>query len=105
MIVPNTPDQQVAAIDEAHHNLVITEAEAMAGDVLARQLLPDLREALDNIDEPLDPVESTCEICNSADLERYSDLNLELLDAGRIWLSCPRCAEGRLLVEAVGDWV
>ena len=105
VFVPNTPDQQVAAISEARRNLVIAEAEAMAGDVEARQLLPDLREALDNVDESLDPVESACEICGSTDLQYYSDLNLALLDAGRIWLSCPRCAEGRLLIESAGEWV
>ena len=105
VFVPNTPDQQAMAITEARRNLVITEAEALAGDVEARQILPDLRDALDNIDEEMEPIESACEICGSTDLERYSDLNVQLLDAGRIWLACPRCAEGRLLVEAVGEWV
>jgi len=34
----------------------------------------------------------------------YSDLNLELLEARRLWLNCPRCEEGRLLIEPIGEW-
>src|SRR5450631_3305523 len=61
VIIPNTPDQQVDTLTQARRNLVIAEAEAIAGNTDAQRLLPDLRESLDTFDENVEEIIGNCD--------------------------------------------
>lgn len=104
VLVANTARQTEAALSEARHDIVLMEADAVIGDDRARDLLPLFREALDNFDGNIPGEASLCTICGSADLEIFDQLSAQEFDAQDAWLRCPRCAEGRLLLETDGRW-
>ncbi len=81
------------------------EADAIIGDEQARAQLPFFREALDTFDETMPGAVAQCDICGSLDLVLYDEVDPALYDSQDAWLPCPRCAEGRLLIAAVGHWI
>ena len=104
-LVANTSDQMRQSITAARRALVQMEADAIIGDVEARDLLPIFREALDTLDENEKGAVGQCDICNSTDLEIFEDIDPAELDANNTWLHCPRCGEGKLLLETAGEWM
>jgi len=104
-LVPNTPDQMRTTITAARRALVQMEADAIIGDVEARDLLPFFREALDTLDENEPGAVGQCELCNSTDLELFDAIDPQLLDSNEVWIPCPRCAEGKILLETAGEWM
>jgi len=105
VLVANTPTQMRTAITAARRALVQMEADSIIGDTEARDLLPFFREALDTLDENEPGAVGECELCNSTDLQLIDDIDLVALDANEVWIPCPRCAEGKILLETSGEWM
>lgn len=105
VLVPNTEEETQDALKIARRNLVQVEADATIGDKKARDLLPLLRQALDTFDEAeIEKVVSNCTMCGSENIEVIRDISGEQFDDQDAWIQCPRCAEGRLLIETSGEW-
>jgi hypothetical protein len=105
VLIPNTPQQTNETLHAARHALVQMEADAIVGDPQARDLLPLFREALDTFDENEPGAVGQCSVCGSTDLEFHDDIDPTLFDEQDAWLRCPRCPEGQLLIETVGQWM
>ncbi len=103
-LVANNDQQMTEALANARSEIVQMEADAVVGDMRARDLLPLFREALDSFEADMAGEVSLCSVCGSTDLDLYDDVNVKDLDAQDAWLPCPRCEEGRLLVETTGSW-
>lgn len=109
-LVETAPGQMPTVITSARRTLLQMEADAIIGDIEARDLLPFFREALDTLDGP--DSHSTeglhtlhCDVCDSADLTLFDPLDPVALQANEIWIPCPRCVEGKLLLEPAGEWI
>jgi hypothetical protein len=105
VLVANTPDQMRAANTAARRALVQMEADSIVGDSEALELLPIFREALDTLDENEPGAVGQCDLCSSTDLELFDDIDPVALDANEVWIHCPRCAEGKILLETSGEWM
>ncbi len=104
VMVANTDQQTQDALTAARRDLVQMEADAVIGDKRAIDLLPLYREALDLFDDEILAETSVCSVCGSVDLNVYDDLTGLQFDDQNAWLHCPRCEEGRLLIETSGYW-
>jgi rubrerythrin len=108
VLVPNTDQEMQDALKAARYNIVQMEADAVIGDHRARDLLPLFRQALDSFDEGGEtaaPVTLTaCTVCGSANVVIQTGVSGEQFDQKDAWIQCPRCAEGRLLIETSGAW-
>jgi DNA-directed RNA polymerase subunit RPC12/RpoP len=103
VLVPNSAQETQAAVERARSDIVQMEAEAVIGDERARYLLPFFRAALDEIDDDTPPAVSACSNCGSAAIT-IQPMDGKRFDAQTAWIKCPRCEEGRLLVETSGAW-
>ena len=103
-LVPTPLEDINGVITAARRALVQMEADAIIGDEDARNMLPFFKEALDTFDENMPGSIGQCDVCGSFDLKLHEDLDPEQFDAQDAWLPCPRCAEGQLLIETVGEW-
>lgn len=110
-VLTPTPDYDLPHILEAaRRDLAQLEELAAGGDVLARQILPLHRIALeaDEDDETLQDVETgVCTVCGGTELTLFPVVggdNGEHFSDGTVWLQCPRCEEGQLWVRQVGSW-
>ncbi len=103
-LVPNTDQETDEALKAARRDLVQIEADAVIGDQRARYLLPLVRQALDQFDGSVPAAVPNCTNCGSAHLEIMTGVSGKQLDARDAWVRCPRCEEGRLLVETTGSW-
>lgn len=104
VLIPNTDRETQDALDKARSDIVQMEADAVIGDERARYLLPFFRAALDEFDETIPEAVSTCSNCGGANIEVLRQLNPRRFDNRTAWIKCPRCEEGRLLVETSGSW-
>lgn len=104
VLVPNNEAETQEALREARSNIVQMEADAVIGDDRARYLLPFFRAALDTFDENAPVAVSACTMCGGNDLELLTEVTVRQLDAQDAWVKCPKCDEGRLLIETVGGW-
>jgi hypothetical protein len=80
------------------------EADAVIGDVEARRLLPFFRTALDQFDGEVPAAVGACTVCGSQHFEVITGIDGDAFDAQGAWIKCPRCEEGRLLLETAGTW-
>jgi hypothetical protein len=103
VLVPNTEAETQDALKIARQEIVQMEADAVVGDTRARDLLPFFRDALDRFNDALPATITQCSYCGSPDitLQRVDGAHFDAQDA---WLPCPRCEDGRLLVETNGRW-
>ncbi len=104
VLVANNDAQTNAALTDARHDIVQMEADAVIGDSTARDLLPLFREALDTFDGNVPGEVSLCTVCGSSDMTVFDEITPDQLDAQDAWLPCPRCTEGKLLIETAGQW-
>jgi hypothetical protein len=104
VLVANSEQEIQSALKDARHDIVQMEADAVIGDKRARDLLPLFREALDTFDASVPAANTVCTMCGSANLEILSDVTADELDDQNAWIPCPKCEEGRLLVETSGAW-
>lgn len=104
VLVPNTEQETQNALRTARRELTQMEADAIAGDKRARDLAPLFRAALEAFDENVPQAVSSCTYCGSTDLQLVGAEDSRLYDIQRAWVRCPRCEEGRLLIETVGMW-
>jgi hypothetical protein len=102
-LVANSSQETDAAVTQARHDLVQLEADAVIGDFRARDLLPLFRQALDTLDSGETAPATACTMCGSANIALHPVAG-ELFDEQTAWVPCPRCEEGRLLVETAGHW-
>ena len=110
VLVANTGQQTQEALSEARSAITQMESDSI-GDVdvrtltRARDLLPLFRAALDTFDEAVEPAAvSTCTFCGSANIEVQRDVTAGQYDDQDAWIPCPRCEEGRLMIETHGYW-
>jgi hypothetical protein len=103
VLVPNTNAETAAALETARREIVQLEVEAREGDDRAKGLLPLFRAALNTFDENVPAAVSVCTFCGSTAIE-IQPVESALFDAQDAWVRCPRCEEGRLLVETAGTW-
>jgi ribosomal protein S27E len=104
VLVPNSDDETQEALRTARREIVQLEADAVLGDLRAKDKLMFFRDALDNFREDDPPVsEVNCTNCGSQQLD-LCPIEGHLFDAQDAWVRCPRCEEGRLLVETTGRW-
>jgi hypothetical protein len=104
VLVPNTERETQDALRTARRDLIQMEADAITGDERARDLLPLFRAALEAFDENVPQAVSDCSYCGSTNVELVGAEDSRLYDIQRAWVRCPRCEEGRLLIETVGIW-
>lgn len=104
VLVGNTLAQTDEALATARAEIVQMEADAVIGDVRAREMLPFYREALDTFDGGEPGEASTCTNCGGVDLEIFDTISGVQLDSEAVWIHCPRCDEGTLLIESNGIW-
>lgn len=103
VLVPNSDQETQSALRTARSDLIQMEADAVIGDKRALDLLPLFRAALDAFDEHVPAAVSACTHCGSEHIQLVST-DSRLYDIQRAWVRCPRCEEGRLLIETVGTW-
>jgi hypothetical protein len=103
VVVANNPAQTEQALSDARAELV-QEADAVIGDHRAREMLPFFREALDTFDGSVPGENTVCTLCGSANLELHDAITGAELDRAEVWIHCPRCEEGTLLIETTGHW-
>lgn len=104
VVVANSDVQTTQALSDARSELVQMEADAVIGDQRAREMVPFFREALDTFDGSVPGEATLCTNCGSTDLEIFDAITGEDLDQAEVWIHCPRCEEGTLLVETNGTW-
>ncbi|MFQ3536429.1 MAG: hypothetical protein SNJ58_11180 [Aggregatilineales bacterium] len=104
VLVPNTDQETQEALRTAQRALLQMEADARIGDERARDLLPLFRAALESFDESVPQAISSCSHCGSTNIQLVHVNDSRLYDIQRAWVRCPRCEEGRLLIETVGTW-
>ena len=104
VLVANTDEETQEALKDALHDIVQMEADAVIGDKRARDLLPLFREALDTFDSSVPAANTVCTMCGSVNVEIMSDVTAAEYDDQNAWIPCPKCEEGRLLVETSGAW-
>lgn len=104
VLVANTDQETQRALKTARGEIVQMEADAVIGDKRARDLLPLFREALDSFDDSVPAAVTTCTVCGSANIDVITEVNGDQYDHQDAWINCPRCAEGRLLIETSGSW-
>lgn len=104
VLVPNSEQETQSALRTARSDLLQMEADAIIGDKRALDLLPLFRAALDAFDDNVPAAVSTCTHCGSGRIQLVGTDDSRLYDIQRAWVRCPRCEEGRLLVETVGAW-
>jgi len=104
VLVPNTEQETQDALRTARRDLIQMEADAIIGDERARDLLPLFRAALEAFDENVPQAVTSCSYCGSANVQLVSVGDSRLFDIQRAWVRCPRCEEGRLLIETIGMW-
>jgi hypothetical protein len=80
------------------------EADSRDGDLDARYWLPFFRAALADFTDEAPAAVSQCTVCGSADIRIVGDVTGAQYDAQDAWVECPRCKEGRLLIETTGAW-
>ncbi|MBX3064356.1 MAG: hypothetical protein U0528_14720 [Anaerolineae bacterium] len=104
VLAPNTAQETQDALRTARSEIVQLEADAVLGDLRAKDMLPFFRDALDNFREDDPPVATIlCTNCGSDQVE-MQPIEGNLFDEQDAWVHCPRCEEGRLLVETTGQW-
>ncbi|HLY25436.1 MAG TPA: hypothetical protein VKQ72_03790 [Aggregatilineales bacterium] len=103
VLVPNSDQEVEEALKTARHDIVQMEADAVIGDRRAKELLPLFREALDTYDGSVPAATPTCTVCGKEHLQLLN-VRVSQYDDQDAWFSCPRCGEGRLLVETSGTW-
>lgn len=106
ILVPNTEQETLDALQRTQSEIVQMELDAAVGDDRARDLLPLFRAALDSYYiQPPEVSESSnhCTECGGTQLE-FVALDSALFDAQAAWVHCPRCEEGQLLIETAGAW-
>lgn len=110
VLVPNTAQETQNAIQQAKDAITQMESDVI-GDVdvrtltRARDLLPLFREALRDFDEDVEPAAvSACTFCGSTNIEVQSNVTEGQYDDHDAWTRCPRCEEGRLMIETNGYW-
>jgi ribosomal protein S27E len=103
VLVPNSDEETKVALRTAQNEIVQMEADLVVGDTRARDLLPFFRDALDRFHDDLPATHTQCNYCGSTHVEvqRVEQVRFDEQDA---WVPCPRCEEGRLLVETAGRW-
>jgi hypothetical protein len=104
VLLANTDQETRDALKTARHDLVQMEADAVIGDVEARRLLPFFRSALDQFDGEVPAAVGACTACGSPHFEVITGIEEADFDAQGAWVKCPRCEEGRLLLETTGTW-
>jgi DNA-directed RNA polymerase subunit RPC12/RpoP len=104
VLVPNNDEETKDALDHARSEILRMEADAIIGDERARYLLPFFRAALDEFDDTIPEAVSVCSNCGSKNIEIIPNLDPKRFDLQTAWIKCPRCEEGRLLVETTGSW-
>ncbi len=107
-VLVRTPDYDLPhVLKAAEADISTLEARVASGDAFARILLPLHRRALAD-DQEIDAVNlQKCTVCGSGNLTIYGHSGGdegERFDQGVAWLDCPRCEEGKLLVQTVGSW-
>lgn len=109
VLVP-TPDHDLPhVLQAAQDDLAALEKRAAQGDALARRLLPLHRFALQPAadEEAIELDVGVCTVCGSRNLTVFAHVGGdegERFDQSLAWLDCPRCEEGRLLVQTGGYW-
>lgn len=104
VLVPNTEQETQNALRAARRDMTEMEANARIGDERARDLLPLFRAALEAFDDAVPQAVSGCSHCGSTNLQLVGANDSRLYDIQRAWVRCPRCEEGRLLIETIGTW-
>lgn len=104
VVVANNSTQTERALADARSELVQMEADAVIGDNRAREMLPLFREALDTFDGSVPGEPTVCTSCGSIDLDVMDSITGDQLDRAEVWIHCPRCEEGTLLIETTGHW-
>lgn len=104
VLVANTDSETEDALKAARSNIVQMEADAVIGDLRARYWLPFFRDALDRFDAELPGAISSCSMCGSHNIDLVRDVDGERYDNQSAWIPCPKCEEGRLLIETSGAW-
>ncbi|MCS6872487.1 MAG: hypothetical protein RML95_11845 [Anaerolineae bacterium] len=104
VLVPNTEQETQEALRTARREISQMEADAVIGDERARTLLPLFRAALEAFDESVPQAATNCSYCGSAHVQLVNIGDSRLYDIQRAWVRCPRCEEGRLLIETIGTW-
>jgi len=103
VLLPNTAQETQEALDTARRGLVQMEADAIIGDDRAKFLIPFFRASLDEFSDSVPAAISECTMCGSQHVEIIT-MAVKRFDAQTAWIQCPRCEEGRLLIETCGSW-
>ncbi|MBX3083988.1 MAG: hypothetical protein KF716_20295 [Anaerolineae bacterium] len=103
VLVKNNEQETQDAVRQAQYDIVQLEADAVIGDLRAKDLLPFYRDALDHFKDDYPEAATKCSMCGS------DNIDLQLMESSKFdqaeaWIPCPRCEEGRLLIEASGRW-
>ncbi|HRE47295.1 MAG TPA: hypothetical protein PLD47_06170 [Aggregatilineales bacterium] len=105
LLIPNTAEETLDALKTARYALTQMEADAVIGDLQARDMLPFFRQALDTFDENVPLAETSCTNCGSTAVRVLILEGTGLAGkSDETWITCPRCDEGRLFVEVTGRW-
>jgi uncharacterized protein with PIN domain len=105
VLVMNDDAETDSALRDARYEIVQMEADAVIGDDRAKDLLPLFRHTLDTFNSAEEPAAVTvCTNCGSNNIEVHGEVTADQFDAQDAWLPCPRCEEGRLMVETTGRW-
>jgi hypothetical protein len=104
VLLANTDQETQDALKVARRDLVQMEADAVIGDEKARRLLPLFRAALDQFNDEVPAAVGTCTVCGSQHFEVITGISDADFDTQNAWVKCPRCEEGRLLLETTGIW-
>lgn len=97
-------------LESAAEDIATLEHRVARGDTRARALLPLHRNALRESNaegRDMTVQVEVCTVCGSRNLTIFSLLGGdegERFDESVAWLDCPRCEEGKLLLETVGSW-
>jgi len=103
-----TPEYDIPRLlAAAQEQLAAAQERVTQGEDAARWLVRLLQDALEPDDDD-QPVETgRCTYCHSENVEVFAYLggdNGEHFDDGTAWVDCPRCEEGKLLIQTAGWW-
>jgi hypothetical protein len=104
VLVASSQEESHTAVDDARRDMARMEADSRDGDLDARYWLPFFRAALADFTDEAPAAVSQCTVCGSADIRIVGDVTGAQYDAQDAWVECPRCKEGRLLIETTGAW-